>query len=102
MMRVPCLGINLWKIVRSQHCAVDTAVSGALQRGFLGQHLCSGMQMPHEWVKWRDKRVRTRQQLCRIARHSSSSEALPLSNVTLVLHGRTKQQVLYGLFLLLL
>lgn len=82
MMQVPCLGINPWETVRSQRCAVDTAVSGALQRGFLGQHLCSGMQMPHEWVKGRDKRVRTRQQRRGIARHGSSSEALPLSNVT--------------------
>lgn len=69
---------------------------------FWGSTSALVMQMPHEWVKWRDKRVRTRQQPCRIARHSSSSEALPLSNVTLMLHGRTKQQVLYGLFLLLL
>lgn len=34
-----------------------------------------------EWVKWGDKRVRTRQQQRGIARLSSSSEALPLSNV---------------------
>lgn len=97
-----CLGINPWESAGSQHAATDAAVSEALQRGPVRQHRCSGAQMPHEWVKWRDKRVRTRQQQRGIARRSSSSEALPLSNVTLVLHGRTKQQVVHGLFLLLL
>lgn len=93
-----CLGINPRESVRSQHCTVDSAVSGALQRGPLGQQCCSGTQMPHEWVKWGDKRVRTRQQQRGIAQRSSSSEALPLSSVTLLLHGRTRQQVLHGLF----
>lgn len=54
--------------------------------------------MPHEWVKWGEKRVRTRQEQHGIARRSFSSQTLPLSNVTLVLHRRTKQQVVHGPF----
>lgn len=42
MMQMLCLGINPWETVRSQHCAVDTAVSGAFQGGFLRQRHCCG------------------------------------------------------------